>query len=427
MLLMLSFLFLIVIGFPIAMAIGIVVMGYDIIWREFPLTMIPYKMFDIMDNFCLIAVPIFILGGVLVTKIGITEKLIVISNQMVGRITGGMSHVNVLVSTLFGGLNGSAVGDAAAVGSILIKPMKKMGFSSGYSAAVTAASGTISAIIPPSIPFIVYASVVSEVSIGALFIGGIVPGVMICVAQCFAGYFVSVHRKYPKITEPFVLRQFIKDLLLATPALILVAIIIFGLRSGVFTPTEVASVIVVYAMVLGFVVYRNLTLKTLFEALYEAALTTGMIFLIIACAAPFMWIITKIGITESICSTLLGLSDNGFIWWTIVAAFLLVVGMIMDITANLLILGPIVFTAAKGLGFDPLVSSIVIVLLLLMGIATPPVGIALYATCAIAEEGIEKASIEVIPFILAEVCVVALILVFPELVKFLPRVFGYVV
>ena len=427
MVLFVLFFVLIALGMPIAIAVGIVALGYNVATGTFPFTIIPYKMFDIINNYSLIAVPIFIFAGALVTRIGVTEKLVELGNELVGRIRGGMSHVNVVASTMFGGLNGSAVGDAAAVGSILIPAMKKHGFSKGYSAAVTAAGGTIAAIIPPSIPMIVFASVVPEISIGALFISGIIPGILICISMCVAGYIVSVKRNYPKIETPFKLKKLIADFVQAIPALILVAIIIFGLRSGVFTPTEIASVIVVYALILGVFIYRNLTVEQFFAALYETVMTTGIVFLIIACAAPFMWMVTKIGVTESICSALLGISTNPFIWWIVVAVFLLFAGMVMDITANLLILGPIVFTAAQKLGFDPLITALVIVMILLMGIATPPVGIALYATCAIADESIEKASVEIIPFLIAEGIVVALIIIFPEIAKFLPRLFGYVV
>jgi len=425
MLLFFIFLLLITLGMPIALSMGMVPLGYNIIVGKYPFSIFPYKMFDVIYNFCLIAVPLFILGGNLVTKIGVTERLVIFSNELVGRIRGGMSHVNIVVSTIFGGLNGSAVGDAAAVGAILIQPMKNMGFSSAYAAAVTAASGTISGIIPPSIPFIIYASAIPDVSIGALFIGGIVPGLLICLGQCLGGYVVSVRRNYPKITDPFRLRMFVKDTIDAIPALILVGIIIFGLRSGVFSPTEVASVIVVYSLMLGFVVYRNLTVHTLFAALYETAMTTGVIFLVIACAGPFMWVLTRMGATASLTYSFLGLSSNPVIWWVIVAGFLLIAGMIMDTVANLLIIGPIVFNAAKELGFDPFVSSIAIVILLLIGVATPPVGVSLFTTSAIAKERIEKVSIEAIPFIIPELVVVAIILIFPDLAKFLPRVFGY--
>jgi len=425
MLLFVIFLFLIAIGIPIAISMGMTPMAYNIFTRECPFKIISYMMFDAIDNFSLIAIPLFILGGNLITKVGVTEALVEFSGEIIGRVRGGLSHVNVIVSTLFGGLNGSAVGDAAAVGAILIKPMKKMGFSAAYSAAVTSASGTISGIIPPSIPFIIYASVVPEVSVGALFIGGILPGVLICLGQCISGYLLSVRRNYPKIVELFRLRKFAKDSLKAIPALILVVLIIFGLRSGLFTPTEIASVIVVYSLILGFFLYRNLTLHTFLTTLHETAITTGIIFLVIGCAGPFMWILTAMGVTASVSSQLVAITKNPFLWWAIMFFFLLFSGMIMDTAANLLILGPIAFSALKEIGFDPFVGSLAIVIILLMGVTTPPVGISLYTTCAIAEEGIEKASSDVIPFLIPEAITVAIILIFPESAKFLPRLFGY--
>jgi len=425
--LFLIFLALIAAGIPIAIAMGMVPFGYVIISGDFPITMLSYKMFDAIDNFCLIAVPLFILGGNLITQIGMTQKLVAFSNELVGRITGGLSHVNVVVSTLFGGLNGSAVGDAAAVGSILIKPMREAGFSKAYSAAVTAASGTISGIIPPSVPFIIFATAVPHMSIGALFVGGIVPGVMVCLLQCLAGYFISKHRHYPKITEPFHFSSFWKVSLEAVPALILVGIIIFGLRGGVFTPTEAGSIIVIYALLFGFVIYRTLNLKSFFSILRETAVTTGVIFLVIGSAGPFMWLLTRMGATQTLTQSLLSLTSNPVLWWVLVAIFLLIAGMVMDTVANLLILSPIVFLAAKNMGFDPFVSSIAIVILLIVGTSSPPVGISLFVTCAIAEERIEKASLDVIPFLLGPIIVVAILLCFPELAKIVPRLFGFMV
>jgi len=423
----LTFLVLIAIGLPISIAMGMVPFGYLGITHKYPFAILVYKMFDVIDNFCLIAVPLFILGGNLITAIGVTEKLLGFCNEIVGRFRGGLSHVNVLTSTIFGGLNGSAVGDAAAVGSILIRPMKKMGYSGAYAAAVTAASGTISGIIPPSIPFIILASSVPNISIGALFIGGIIPGILICVGQCAAGYVVARVRNYPKLSDPFELAKFFRMTWDALPALLLVGLIIGGLRSGVFTPTEVASVIVTYALFLGFVVYRNLNFAILLKTLHETAITTGVIFLVIGCAGPFMWLLTRLGVTETLSRSLLGVTVNPVLWWIIVSAFLLVAGMLMDTVANLLIVGPIVYGAFEPLGFDPFVGSIAMVILLTMGTTTPPVGISLFVTSSIAEETIERVSVEVIPFIIPEIVVVMLILLFPGLAKFLPQLFGYIV
>jgi len=419
------FLILIFLGLPIALALGVVPFGYFLITGEYHFTLLASQMYAAIDNFTLIAVPLFILGGAVITRVGLTERLVEFSNELVGRFTGGLSHINVLVSTLFGGLNGSAVGDAAAVGSLLIKPMIKMGFGRGFSAAVTAASGTISGIIPPSIPFIIYATAVPGVSIGALFIGGIVPGILVCVFQCLAGFFISKHKNYPKVTTPFSWRVMGKATVKAFPALVLVFIIIFGLRSGVFTPTEVASIIVVYALGLGFLFYRNLSLKKLMDALFEATLTTGIIFMVIAFAGPFMWLLTRMGVTDQMTASVTGFSTNYFMWWIVVGLFILAAGMIMDTVANILILSPIIYQASCHLGFDPFITSIATVMLLIIGTASPPVGISLFVTSSIAGVRIERTALYVIPFILAELAAVAFVLSFPGIIKFLPRLFGY--
>lgn len=419
------FLILISIGFPIALAMGIVPFAYVLITGEFPMKVLPYKMFEVLENFSLIAIPLFLLGGSLVTRIGLTEKLVNFSNELVGRMTGGLSHVNVLVSTIFGGLNGSAVADTAAVGSILIKPMIKMGFSRAYTAAVTACGATISAIIPPSIPFILFCTSVPNISIGALFISGIIPGILICFFMCLAGYFISKRRNYPKLETPFALKKLWVSTIDVLPALLLVGIVVGGLRSGVFTPTEAASVIVVFCLFWGFLVYRNLNFSILVDALVETTLIIGTIFLIIGCAGPFMWVLTRIGANDTISFALAGVSASPVIWWTVAIVIMLVAGMIMDTVANILILSPFFFEAAVAQGTDPLVSAFAISVVFLIGTVTPPVAISIYVAAAIAEEKIEKIGMEIIPFVIAELAVVALALIFPELVKFLPRAFGY--
>ena len=425
MLLFLVFFILLAGGFPIAISLGIVPLGYVLSTNEFVTAVVAYKMFDGLDKYTLTAIPLFILGGNLVTSVGLTDRLITFSNELIGRVRGGLSHVNVIVSTMFGGLNGSAVGDAAAVGSILIEPMKRSGFSKGYASAVTACSGTISGIVPPSVPFIIYASVVPGISIGALFIGGILPGIMICFGQCVVGYILSVRRDYPRIKTTFKWRRFINTTFSASPALILVVIIIGGLRSGVFNPTEIGSVICVYAITFGFFVNRELSIRSLCDCLYKTTVDLGIIILVVACAAPFMWLLIKTGTIETISSFFGGFTDNMMLWWLIVGIFLLISGCVMDPVANLLIVGPVIHVAATQIGLDPFTSSLVIVIILIMGVATPPVGISLFVTSAISGASIEDTSREVIPFLIPIVITVIILIVFPDVAKLLPRLFGY--
>ena len=425
MFLFIIFLVLVALGIPIAIALGFVPFGYFLVTAKYPMSVLAYKMYDAIDNFTLIAIPLFILGGNLVTSIGLTEKLVNLCNELVGRIRGGLSHCFVLASTIFGGMNGSAVADTAAMGSLLIKPMIKMGFSRGYAAALAASAGTISALIPPSIPFILFATAVPSMSIGALFIGGILPGILVCIFMIIAGYLISRHRKYPKITTPFTIGRLLKVTVSALPALVLVVIILLGLRSGFFTPTEVAGVVVVYSLVFGFFFYRNLNLKILVENLYEAAMTTGIVFLVLACAGPFMWLLTVMGVAEQFTNALMGMTTIPLIWWFVVVVILLVAGMVMDTNANLLIIAPIVYQSAVGLGFDSFCSALAICITLLVGVVTPPVGISLFVAASVAETSIEECSLEIIPFVLCEVILVPSILFFPDAFKYLPRLFGY--
>ena len=423
--LFLFFLILLTLGVPIAIAMGVVPFVYVIFSDICPNCLLGYKMYDSVDSFTLIAVPLFMLGGNLVSVVGMTQKIINFADQIVGRIRGGLSHVNVLVSTILGGLNGSAVADVAAVGAILIKPMKKNGMKGSYAAAVTSVGGAIAAIIPPSIPFIIYATSVGDISIGALFVGGILPGICICCLMIVTGYIISVKRGVPKSEGKFEIKKFFKASIEASPALILVAIVIIGLRGGMFTPTEAGSIIVFYSLFVGIIIYKNLTLKILTNVLKETAVMTGVVFLVISAAGPFMWVLTRIGSINSLTDFFINLTTNPVLWWIGVFIFLLVAGMIMDTVANLIILSPIVYEAAKSMGFDPFVSSLVIAILMILGTVTPPVGVSLFVSSAIAEESIEDTGKEAIPFVCCVLFVLVIMLLFPNFTKFVPRLFGY--
>ena len=422
--LFLVFLVLLVLGIPIAIAMGVVPFVYVFSTGVCPVSLLGYKLYDAVDSFTLIAVPLFMLGGNLVSATGMTHKIIAFADQIIGRITGGLSHVNVLVSTILGGLNGSAVADVAAVGAILIKPMKENGMKGSYAAAVTSVGGAIAAIIPPSIPFIIYATSIADISVGALFVGGILPGIIICILMIITGYIISVKRKIPKRTEEFEFKKLLKATFEALPALILVGIVIIGLRGGMFTPTEAGSIIVFYSLLVG-LINRKLTLKKLADLLLETSIMTGVVFLVISAAGPFMWVLTRIGSIDSLTNFFINLTDVPVLWWAGVFVFLLVAGMIMDTVANLIILSPIVYEAAKSMGFDPFVSSLVICILLILGTVTPPVGVSLFVSSAIAEETIENTGIEAIPFILCVLLVLVALLVFPDFAKFVPKLFGY--
>lgn len=426
MTLLLLFLAIIFIGYPVGFALFLMPTAYIIITGLHNFDIIAFTMYWALNHFSLLAIPLFIFAGSIINAIGLTDDLVVFSKQLVGRITGGLAHMNIAVSTLFGGLNGSIVADTATVGSILIPAMQKEGYSPAFSAAITAASSSIGAVIPPSIAMIIYATMVN-ISVGALFIGGIFAGILMCSLQMVAAYIVSVRRKYPKYTIPFRLKDFTVSFLKAMPAIIAVLIIVFGMRSGAFTATEAAAIVCTYALFLGFVWYRNLTVRKLLDCAFEALKLTGGILIILGAAGPFMWILTTDNMIADMVNTFSFLTVSPTLTYFFLVTAIIFAGMVMESTANCLITGPILAKIAVNAGLDPFLVAFVIIIGITMGPVTPPLGISLYTAAYISGEKIEVISKEVIPFLLADVVALILVIFFPSIVTFLPRALGYVV
>jgi tripartite ATP-independent transporter DctM subunit len=426
MTLLLVFLAIIFIGYPVGFALFLVPTGYILITGQHNLDIVSFTMYWSLNQFSLLAIPLFIFAGSIINAIGLTDDLVMFSKQLVGRIRGGLAHMNIAVSTLFGGINGSIVADTATVGAILIPAMKKEGYDPAFSAAITAASSSIGAVIPPSIAMIIYATMVN-ISIGALFIGGIFAGILMCILQMVAAYIISIHRKYPKYTIPFSLKDFTIATFKATPALIAVLIIVFGMRSGAFTATEAAAVICTYALLLGFLWYRNLSFNRLLECAFESIKLAGAIIIILGAAGPFMWILTTDQMIGDMVNAFSFLTVSPILTYVFLISAIIFAGMVMESTANCLITGPILAKIAVNAGLDPFLVAFVIIMGITMGPVTPPLGISLYTAAYLSKSKIETISKEVIPFLLVDTVAIIMVIVFPEIVKFLPRVLGYAV
>jgi tripartite ATP-independent transporter DctM subunit len=356
---------------------------------------------------------------------GITGRLILFSNIVIGKVAGGLAQVNIFASIIFAGLTGSGVADTSAIGSILIPAMKKEGFKSDYSAAVTAASSVIGPIIPPSILMVIYANVMG-ISVGDLFAGGFIPGLLIGLGLMVVCFYYAKKYHHPKRTSTVSWREFFSVTKDAILALIMPAIIIGGILGGIFTPTEAAAVAVGYALFIGFFVFRSLKLKDLPECFLESAKVSGIILLIISCATAFGWGLTILKMPETLANTIVSITENPAFVLLLINIFLLFMGMIMEVGANVIILAPILAPLAIKLGVDPLHFAIIMIVNLNIGLATPPLGVCLFVAAPLAKVSLEDVSRAIFPFLLVEIAVLLLLTYLPSLTLVLPRLLmGY--
>jgi tripartite ATP-independent transporter DctM subunit len=421
-----TFLILIAVGMPIGFVLGVSALA-AMLKMELPsvLHLVPQRYFAGVDMFTLMAMPFFILAGEIMNKTGITTRLVKFSNVLVGHLQGGLAHANILASVFFAGITGAAVSDTAAIGSMLIPAMVEEGYDKDFSAAVTASSSIIGPTIPPSNIMVIYGAFM-QVSIAGLFLAGVVPGLLVAVALMILTARISKKRGYPVGERRATFKEIALAFKEAIVALLMPAIILGGILSGIFTPTEAAAVAVAYSMILGFFVYRNLTLKDMWPIFMKMARTTGVVFLVIAAASILGWVLTIEQIPEKVAALMLSVSTNKWVVMGMILLLLLFIGMFMDIAAALIILGPILHPLAVKIGFHPLHFGIIMVLALNIALMTPPVGACLFVACGISKLTIEQLSREIFPFILVVVAVLLLITAVPEIPLFLPRLMGMV-
>lgn len=419
-----SFAVLLVFGVPIVFALAIPVVLYLLTEGHPPLLVLAQQMYTATDSFPLLAIPFFLLAGELMMRANLSEAIIDFSQSAVGWIRGGLAHANVLASMLFAGISGSAIADTVAIGKVIIPAMEKTGFDKRDAAALTAASSVIGPIIPPSIPMIVLGSTVG-ISISGLFAGGLVPGVMIGLGLMLASYIVN-RRNDAVAATPFGLRSLLRGAWYAAIPLTLPTILIGGILSGVFTPTEAGAVAVVYALFIGLIIYRSLPAGQLWAALVETVKGTCMIMLIVAAANPFSWILSVNQVPQSVASILIDASDNPIVILLLINLMLLVAGMFLETTANILILGPILIPAGAAVGIDPMQLGIVMVVNLVIGLITPPVGLCLFSTAAVAQLPFGQIVSRIWPYLIVELIVLALITIFPALTLSIPSWLGFI-
>ena len=419
-LLTLTFLVTLLWGMPVAVVLGVASAVY-LVAADMPLTVIPQKMFSGMDSFVLLSIPAFVLAGNLMNGGGITDRILRFSNSVVGHFRGGLAQTNIVGSMIFAGISGSAAADAASQGAVLIPGMARQGYTVPYSAAVTAASAVVGPIIPPSIPMIIVGSL-TGVSVGQMFLAGAVPGILLGLGMMVPAYALAVRDNHPR--EPWrgwgEVWASGKDALWAIGMMFL---ILFGIVGGYFTPTEAAVIAVLYAIVVGLFVYKELGWRDIPRLAADSAISGAAIMLLVGFANVFGWILAAERIPQMLTEWMTSISTERWALMIMMNLLLIVVGMFMETIAALIILFPPLLAVATAAGMDPIHFATFAVLNLMIGLATPPVGVCLFICASIGRISLWEITVAVWPFLLSNFVVLALVTAIPQISLWLPSLF----
>ena len=416
--------FTIVIGFPIAFAIGITATSYILLTNPQNLIAIPLRMFSGVDSFILLAIPLFVLAAEIMVKADISKKLFDFVKIFVGRFRGGLAYVNILASTVFGSISGAALSDIAGLGYIEIEAMKDNGYKKDFACAITAASSIQSPLIPPSNIIVIYGGIMS-LSIGALFMAGFIPGLLIAAGQALYVFFNAKRLGLKKDNRKYTAAELKTLLLDGLIALLMPVIILFGIVGGIVTPTEAAAVAVVYALIVGFFVTKKVRLSDIPSSLWQAVKTSANLVLIISFSTVFSWALSIEDIPTAIAYSLLSISNNPYILLMLINVILLIVGMWMEIGAAIILFAPILAPIMYKVGVHPVHFAMVMITNLTVGLITPPVGVVLYAAAAVGKEKFENIVKAIMPFLALAFIDIVLVTFFPKLVLILPEITGF--
>lgn len=412
-LLFITFLLCLVIGVPVAFSLGISSLVY-FVGTGMPLTMMSQRFFSGLDSFTLLCIPGFVLAGSLMNQGGITERLIGFCNKIVGHITGGLAIANVGASMLFAGISGTALADTVSVGGVLIPAMKKEGYDSEFSCAVTAASSCVGPIIPPSVPMIMAATMAS-LSVSKMFVAGIVPGVLLGVGMMVVSYVISKKRNYPKTERRATFKEIIQTGKESFFAIMMTLIILVGILGGIVTPTEASIIAALYGVIVGFFIYKELTIKNFIKCLKDTAVSSAAIMALVGFANVFAYILSKEQIPQMVADFMLSMTTNKLIILLLVNLLLIFVGMFMETIAAILILFPVLLNLVVAVGVDPIQFGVICVLNLVIGLCTPPVGVCLFAATNIGECKLTGVVKELVPFLISNFIVLGLVTYVPQI------------
>jgi len=414
---------LFLIGMAIPYAIGItsaIVALFEKGLADFPYEMFAQRMVSGTNNFLLLVIPLFILAAKIMNVSTVTEKIFGFASTLVGWLPGGLGHANVVASIIFAGKSGSAVADASGLGTIEIEAMTKKGYDLEFTAAITAASSTIAPVIPPSIPLAMYGAV-SGVSVGALFLGGIIPGLLMAVSLMVLVHIYAVKRKYPREKFPTLSEIWtgLKDsfLSLLTPV-----ILIGGMISGLFTPTEASAIAVVYASIL-MVFYKKFSFKVMIQLLKETFLESSVILFIVAVSGIYGWLLARTQIPIIVAEAMLSISSDPLIIFLLINIFFLILGCFMETISAILIVTPVIMPVTAAVGIDPVHLGVVMILNLMVGLLTPPIGMCLFTVAKVAKMPLDRLIKAVVPFYIPIFITLVILVLFPQIVLFLPNLF----
>jgi tripartite ATP-independent transporter DctM subunit len=426
LILVLSFVILLTLSVPIAISIGIATV-LTMLFTIDPgpaITTVAQQMATGINSFTLLAIPFFILSGMLMGRGGIARRLIDFAKVLVGMFPGGLAYVNILACMFFGAISGSAVAATSAIGGFMIPVMKKDGYDNNFSTAITVTASTTGLLIPPSNVLIVYSLASGGVSIAALFIAGYLPGILLGIGLMIVAAVIAVIKKYA-VGESSGFVESVKKFLEAIPSLLLIVIVIGGIIAGIFTATEASAIAVIYSLALSVFIYREVKINEIPAILLKSVETTAIVMVLIGTSTAMSWILSYENIPQTISATLISLTESKIIILLIINLILLVVGTFMDMTPAVLIFTPIFLPVALQLGIDPIHFGIIMVLNLCIGLCTPPVGSVLFVGCSIGGTTITSLLKPLLPMYFAMFVALMLVTYIPEISLFLPRMFGY--
>lgn len=413
------FIILTVIGFPIAASLGLSACASIFFTMHVPAAILVEKLQLGADSYLMMSVPLFILAANIMNASGVSRRIFDMARALVGNLPGALAHANVIASVVFGGISGSAIADSASLGKIEIEAMKEQGYPTEYAAAVTAASATIGPIFPPSIPLVLYAGIASQ-SVGRLFLGGIIPALLIASALIVQIFFTAKKHGFPR-DEKKNIQQILSTFKDSFFAMLTPVIILCGICFGWFTPTESASITVLYALILGLFVFRELKWHMLPQILLDTIVTSGVVLLIVAAASLFSWVLTVGQLGASLTAFAAGVS-NKILFLIAINLILLLLGMVMETTAILIVITPFLIPVAQAFGVDLIHFGVMLVLNLMIGLSTPPFGMGLFTVSQVAGIPIEKNVHSILPFIPPMLIVLILVTFIPQVSTWLPNI-----
>jgi len=416
---------LILLGAPVGFSMILLPTIYILFTNAAPLLLIPAQMFNAIDSIPLTAIPFFMLTGELMTSATITDRLVELSQRIIGRLRGSLAQANVLVSLFFAGMNGSVVADTATVGSLVIPAMTKAGYKRSFSAGITAVSSTIGGIIPPSIMMIVLANA-SGISVGALFSAGIIPGILVALLLMIVNHILAVKYNFERSEEPFSLTALRKSTLRASFALIVPITLVGTVVGGIAGVVEAGAITATISLLVGLFIYRTINFSNTVSAFNRAFRNSASVFIIIAASGPFSWLLTSLGALGQLEEFLLSYANNPFIFALVLITFIYLLGMIMDSAVNIIVVGPVIVEVMVKAGYPEIQGALVCIVGFLIGSVTPPLGVAYFTAATVANATLESVAVAMIPYLVSLFFLLFILVVFPDITMWLPTYLGFV-